>query len=272
MKVFFNPKQSVKIENFSPSSNKPMLVVKDWLKHKLPIEICDFNPFEREVLYVAHMEEYVDSVLDLKTNNGFGNKSELIAESLLYTNASFYEASLSALENRSIACSPTSGFHHAKYKSASGFCTFNGLAIAGRKLLLLGKVKHITIIDLDCHHGDGTEEIIKLLKLNIDQFSFSASKNRENGKAFLKELRGFIEGLNTDLIFYQAGADPHRNDPLGGFQSTSTMKFRDKIVFETARTKGIPVVWNLAGGYQDMETLLELHRNTAIEAIEALKK
>lgn len=272
MKVFYHPKQSIESNNFSPSSGKPRLVVEDWIKHKLPIEVCDFLPFEQEDLYVAHQEEYVDSVLDLKTNNGFGNKSALIAESLLYTNASLYHAAVSALEYKTITCSPTSGFHHAKYKSASGFCTFNGLVIAGRKLLIKGKVKHITIIDLDAHFGDGTEEIIKLLKLPIEQFSFSSSPNRDNGQAFLKELRGFMAELKTDFIIYQAGADPHRNDPLGGFQSTSTMKFRDKIVFESAKLSGIPLVWNLAGGYQDIEILLELHRNTAIEAIEALKK
>lgn len=51
-------------------------------------------------------------------------------------------------------------------------------------------------------------------------------------------------------MLYQAGADPHVNDPLGGWMTTAQLYERDVIVFETAREMGLPVVFNLAGGYQ----------------------
>ena len=66
-----------------------------------------------------------------------------------------------------------------------------------------------------------------------------------------------------DIIFYQAGADPHINDPLGGSLTTEQMRKRDELVFKTFSKLGIPVVWNLAGGYQDpIEKVLALHKTT----------
>ena len=62
---------------------------------------------------------------------------------------------------------------------------------------------------------------------------------------------------------YQAGADPHVDDPLGGWLTTEQLAERDHIVFESARDLGIPVAWNLAGGYQNpLRKVLDIHDNT----------
>ena len=53
-----------------------------------------------------------------------------------------------------------------------------------------------------------------------------------------------------DLILYQAGADPHIDDPLGGWLTTKQLQQRDKRVFSASAEWKIPVAWNLAGGYQ----------------------
>jgi acetoin utilization deacetylase AcuC-like enzyme len=73
-----------------------------------------------------------------------------------------------------------------------------------------------------------------------------------------------------DLLIYQAGADPHIDDPLGGFLTTAELAERDRIVFSVAREIGIPVVWNLAGGYQQpLARVLEIHRNTMAACVAA---
>ena len=68
----------------------------------------------------------------------------------------------------------------------------------------------------------------------------------------------------------QAGADPHIDDPLGGTLTTAQMRERDRTVFQ--QLGHLPMVWNLAGGYQvvkgdteaqRMEPVLALHRETA---------
>jgi acetoin utilization deacetylase AcuC-like enzyme len=77
-------------------------------------------------------------------------------------------------------------------------------------------------------------------------------------------------------VFFQAGADAHVDDPLGGLLTTSQMRERDRIVFNVCRDLGIPVTWNLAGGYQQeadgsIPKVVELHLNTFEEALRAWK-
>jgi acetoin utilization deacetylase AcuC-like enzyme len=80
-------------------------------------------------------------------------------------------------------------------------------------------------------------------------------------------VKGFVD---CDLLMYQAGADPHVDDPLGGFLTTEQLTRRDEIVFSVARTLGIPVVWNLAGGYQEpVYEVLKIHNNTMRACIAA---
>ena len=80
-------------------------------------------------------------------------------------------------------------------------------------------------------------------------------------------MRSFSD---CDLLIYQAGADPHINDPLGGFMTTAELAERDEIVFSGAKSIGIPLVWNLAGGYQDpLSCVLEIHRNTMAACVAA---
>jgi acetoin utilization deacetylase AcuC-like enzyme len=108
-------------------------------------------------------------------------------------------------------------------------------------------------------------------KLNIDyiqHYTFGAeSIYPDNAENWIKTLEEKLLDLykHSDIIFYQAGADPHINDPLGGVLTTEQMAERDKIVFKVARYLNIPVVWNLAGGYQTpFEEVLKIHQNTIL--------
>lgn len=72
------------------------------------------------------------------------------------------------------------------------------------------------------------------------------------------------------MVLYQAGADPHVNDPLGGWLTTEQLRERDGLVFSGLKALGIPVAWNLAGGYQldaagGISPILEIHDNTLRE-------
>jgi acetoin utilization deacetylase AcuC-like enzyme len=85
---------------------------------------------------------------------------------------------------------------------------------------------------------------------------------------FLSRLADLVRSFEgSQVLLYQAGADPHVKDPLGGWMSTEQLARRDQIVFETAAEIGLPLAWNLAGGYQrddagGIEPVLEIHRNT----------
>jgi acetoin utilization deacetylase AcuC-like enzyme len=168
--------------------------------------------------------------------------------------------------------SPTSGFHHARYYNGGAFCTFNGLAVTVQLLKKNHNVKNIGIVDFDAHWGDGTEDIIEKLKIK-DITHLSHGKifgYRDSNGIPLKNLYKTLDAVkDCEILLYQAGADPHVNDPLGGDLTTEQMLERDRIVFKFAKNNNIPIVWNLAGGYQkDFSKVLEIHENTLKACIE----
>ncbi|WP_173055426.1 hypothetical protein [Candidatus Nitrotoga sp. AM1P] len=127
--VYFSPKQISNPETFSPSPRKPALVVANWIETSLPIRIIDPVPVTRKQIAHAHDRSYVHGVLDCDLRNGFCGRQRDVAESLPWTSGSILSAARCALDNGLVACSPTSGFHHASYKSGFGYCTFNGLMV-----------------------------------------------------------------------------------------------------------------------------------------------
>jgi acetoin utilization deacetylase AcuC-like enzyme len=76
--------------------------------------------------------------------------------------------------------------------------------------------------------------------------------------------------FKPDLICYLAGADPYREDQLGGLSLTiEGLKERDALVYRTAKTEGIPVMVTLAGGYAlKLEDTITIHCNTVAAAKE----
>jgi acetoin utilization deacetylase AcuC-like enzyme len=90
--------------------------------------------------------------------------------------------------------------------------------------------------------------------------------------AALAALRTELTAFGADIVFYQASADVHIDDPLGGLLSTEQMRLRDRSMLSIARELSIPLTWNLAGGYQveadgSIPRVIQLHLNTFEEAL-----
>ncbi len=77
-----------------------------------------------------------------------------------------------------------------------------------------------------------------------------------------------LRQFQPDLICYVAGADPYREDKLGGLALTiEGLKRRDELVFRVARVRDIPVMVTFAGGYaQKLEDTITIHCNTVLAA------
>jgi acetoin utilization deacetylase AcuC-like enzyme len=262
--VYFSPMQLSNPATTSPSPRKPAYVVADWIEQKFPIRTVEPVPVTREQIALAHDRSYVDGVLDCLVPNGFRGRERDVADSLPWTTGSFLSAARCALGNGLVACSPTSGFHHAKYKSGFGYCTFNGLMVTALVLKEEGKVSRVGILDCDQHYGDGTAKIIDELAIGWIRHVSQEYCGAPAAKRFIDNLPDVVRGFtDCDLLMYQAGADQHIKDPLGGFLTTAELLERDLIVFSVAKEIGVPVVWNLAGGYQQpLANVLEIHRNT----------
>lgn len=251
--VFYDPRQHTDANvSMSPSAGKPAQVMESWGRSGIPIEVLPVTPTTRENLRLAHEIAYVDAVLDLKQKNGFGNKLAEVAATLPWTTGSIVSAARHVARHGGVAISPTSGFHHACFRSGGGFCTFNGLMVAVRVLQFEELARRVGILDIDMHYGNGTDDIIRRQGVkDVVHWTFGSHvEGPGDAEPFLAGLPTVLAGFDEcEVVLYQAGADPYVEDPLGGVLTMEQLRRRDRLVFEHfARTK-VPLVWNLAGGY-----------------------
>jgi len=175
------------------------------------------------------------------------------------------------------------GFHHAYPDHGEGFCVLHDVAIAIRRLQKDNLVEHAMTVDCDVHQGNGTAAIFRgdhsVFTLSIHQVNnyphpkppSSLDINLPDGVGddeYLEELeRGLDQSLaefTPQILFYIAGADPYREDQLGGLRLTlDGLEKRDRLVFEKAKAKKIPLAVTLAGGYaRRVDDTVLIHANT----------
>jgi acetoin utilization deacetylase AcuC-like enzyme len=175
------------------------------------------------------------------------------------------------------------GFHHAYPDHGEGFCVLNDIAIAIRRLQKDRVIERAATVDVDVHQGNGTASIFagdpSVFTLSVHQANnyphpkpaSSLDINLLDGMNDAEYLAAFGEGLDKalaesspELIVYVAGADPYREDQLGGLKLTlEGLEKRDRLVFEKAHAKKIPVAVTLAGGYaRHVEDTVTIHCNT----------
>jgi acetoin utilization deacetylase AcuC-like enzyme len=186
-------------------------------------------------------------------------------------------------------CNIGGGFHHAHAGHGEGFCAIHDVAVAIRQMQSESRISKAMVIDTDVHHGNGTAAIFakddSVFTLSIHQLNnYPAYKppsnidlNMADGveddeylDTLLPAVRDAINHFQPDMVFYVGGADPYREDQLGGLSlSIKGLQARDREVFAEARRRGIPVVTTLAGGYaRRVEETVQIHVNTILAAKE----
>jgi acetoin utilization deacetylase AcuC-like enzyme len=87
-------------------------------------------------------------------------------------------------------------------------------------------------------------------------------------------LSSGLRQFDPDLLCYIAGADPYRDDQLGGLSLTiEGLKKRDELVFRVARARDIPVMVTYAGGYaRNVDDTVTIHSNTVVAAKEVFAR
>lgn len=253
-------------------------LVKDWSDFHRPA------PAPASWLQLAHDRTYVDQVLSctvpapVARRIGFKMTAHVAQRSRCAVAGTALAARL-ALDHGA-ACNTAGGSHHADHTAGAGFCVFNDVAVAARLLLAEGAVSRVLVIDLDVHQGDGTARIFETdpavftLSVHCEQNwpRRKAVSDRDIGlekgaedPAYLAAVRTAVEDAldaqHPDLVFYNAGVDPHKDDRLGLLSLTDAgLAQREALVFDAVLRRGVPIVGVLGGGYsRDLDALSRRH-------------
>tara|TARA_E500000178_G_scaffold211170_1_gene208446 strand:+ start:2767 stop:3615 length:849 start_codon:yes stop_codon:yes gene_type:complete len=178
-----------------------------------------------------------------------------------------------------LACHLAGGTHHAFPDYGSGFCIFNDIAVAAKVLLHEGLVQRLLVVDLDVHQGDATAWIFagdpRVFTFSAHGASnFPSRKQRSDldlplpddlgDQGYLHAIGDVLPELldreRPDLVLYNAGVDPHRDDRLGklGLSDEGLLQ-RDHLVIDACLRRNIPLASVIGGGYDAMDALVQRH-------------
>jgi acetoin utilization deacetylase AcuC-like enzyme len=262
------------------------------------------DPLSDRDLLRVHTAEYVRAIQTgeprtLAESQKFPWSPQLFP-SVLLTNGGCYAAAERALRD-GISAALVSGFHHAHADHGEGFCTFNGLVIAIDRLLAEDRLRSAAILDMDLHYGNGTASLAAtrphLFAVSIYgndyhentayrdvtprrhedganhvSFAMPGGSGRAEMMRSMERAFALIAERKPDLLLYQAGADPYREDPYSPLNlDHDDLVERDRAVFRFAKRHGIPIAGVLAGGYtKDVTKVVDVHVNTFRAATEIL--
>ena len=151
---------------------------------------------------------------------------------------------------------------------------------ACHRLLAEGAIGQALVVDLDVHQGDGTARIFEG-DPSVFTLSMHAEKNFPHRKAtsdldveladgtgdvaYLEKLGEILPALlssvRPDIVFFNAGVDPHADDKLGRLSLTDDgLGRREAYVLGACLSLEIPVVGVIGGGYDaDIDRLAARH-------------
>lgn len=242
------------------------------------------EPADVETLRLVHSEDYVRGVIELSLpadvvrRIGMPNTDSVATRARAATGGTILAARLALAQG--IACNTAGGSHHAFADGGAGFCVFNDVAVAARRLQAEGLVGQVLVVDLDVHQGDGTARIFEG-DPSVFTVSMHAEKNFPHRKAtsdldveladgtgdeaYLRKLEEILPALlssvRPDIVFFNAGVDPHADDKLGRLSlSDEGLGRREAYVLGACLALGIPVVGVIGGGYDaDIDRLAARH-------------
>jgi acetoin utilization deacetylase AcuC-like enzyme len=172
--------------------------------------------------------------------------------------------------------------HHAGKFRALGFCIFNNVAVAAQHLLRKVKLKKVLILDVDAHHGNGTQEAfyetdkVLYISLHEDPSSFPGTgftdeigegeglgytvniplpfrtDNRVYMKAMKEIVIPIIRQYEPQFMLVSAGFDSHYTDPVGNLSLSASCygEIYEAIVKLASDVCGGRLVSVLEGGYR----------------------
>jgi len=244
------------------------------------VEVTLVDPVEHtdrttELIRSVHTDGYVDAVVNgdpmhLAESQGFSWDAGLPTMVIAHSTGLVAGVTEVLSGTSRVAGSLSSGLHHARAAHGSGFCTFNGLAVAARAASDLG-TERILVLDLDAHCGGGTRSMTdpsSVVQIDVSTNLFDRWAPTGNDALLIATSQDYLERVDEalalcdqvgpfDLVLYNAGMDPFDSGVSKGM-----LEIREQKVAEWAAAREHPLVFALAGGYTSrlsMAELVDLH-------------
>ena len=232
----------------------------------------------RDELLRVHSSRYITEVLDdHKSGQWSGERPDLSNLAALFVGGTLVALDALLTGKTNTAIHFPGAKHHAQYDYSSGFCVFADFALAA-DIATKDHGKRVAILDIDAHHGDGTENLTSenpdVLTFSIHEigifpgtgneseplkmvYNYPLGSNVEgqnpnkDDKALLYGVAEFCrlaDQFKPDLLFIACGADGHAEDPLSSLQF-SVEGFREVAELVRSKFPKLPILMGGAGGY-----------------------
>jgi acetoin utilization deacetylase AcuC-like enzyme len=299
LKLIYDDRYDLNLGAHVFPSQKYRLVYERFLQDRIaaPEDFLKPTPASDEDILRVHSQDYV-----YKLKTGSLTRAEVMRMEVPYSEelieACWLAAGGSILAARraiedGFSANIGGGFHHAYPDHGEGFCVIHDVAVAIRKMQADGVIERAMVVDTDVHQGNGTAAIF-----GGDETVFTLSIHQEHNYPYPKPpstldvnlpdgvgdadylailekyLHRSFNEFSPQLLFYVAGADPYREDQLGGLALTMDgLARRDALVLGYVQRNQVPTAVTLAGGYaRKVEDTVSIHVNTIKAAIQAAQR
>ena len=258
--------------------NAKMLLTDSMSEKNKELTIVEPRIATRDDLLRVHSSRYISEVLDdHKSGQWSGERPDLSNLAALFAGGTLVALDALLKGKTNTAIHFPGAKHHAQYDYSSGFCIFADFALAA-DIATKDHGKKVAILDIDAHHGDGTENLTadnpKVLTFSIHEKGIFPGTGNESEPTKLaynyplgrrepaqnpsKDDQALIDGVTEfcrladqfqpDLLFIACGADGHADDPMSSL-NFSVEGFRQAARLVRSRFNDHPILFGGAGGY-----------------------
>lgn len=260
----------------------------------------DYFPTYAQLQYAHDLEHIERTLLDGESGEWSGSRRDLGTLALRMAGGTILAAE-ALLEGRALTAVNFAGAkHHAMRNHSSGFCVFNDFALTARHVLQgqrmifrpgtksMHRVGRIAILDIDAHHGDGTEALTRdsqrIFTFSVHDATIFPGTGHDDDPDFhvfnrplpagsgdealedaVVDFVLFAERFRPDMIFIAMGADGHETDPLSTLQYTIDGMVKAVRLVRRA-FPDTPILLGGAGGYQPDDITPEAWARMAVAA------
>jgi acetoin utilization protein AcuC len=258
--------------------NAKKLLTDSLSEKNIELKIVKPRLASQDELLRVHSSRYISEVLDdHKSGQWAGERPDLSNLAALFAGGTLVALDALLTGETNTAIHFPGAKHHAQYDYSSGFCIFADFALAA-DIATKNHGKKVAILDIDAHHGDGTENLTaenpNVLTFSIHEKGIFPGTGNESEPSKLvynyplgskdpaqnrnKDDQALIDGLmefcrladqfQPDLLFIACGADGHAEDPLSSLMFTLE-GYSDAAKLIRSRFPLLPILVGGAGGY-----------------------